>query len=64
MVASGILSCSKKVQDDDPQSELVTGAAAADHDSDHMQYGLTGSFQSASDKEQPFDSSTYVAASD
>jgi hypothetical protein len=41
MVASGILSCSKKVQDDDPQSELVTGAAAADHDSDHMQYGLT-----------------------
>ncbi len=41
MVASGILSCSKKVQDDDPQSELVIGAAAADHDSDHLQYGLT-----------------------
>ncbi len=41
MVASGILSCSKKVQDDDPQSELVIGAAAADHDSNHMQYGLT-----------------------
>jgi hypothetical protein len=41
MVASGILSCSKKVQDDDPQSELVIGAAAADHDSDHMQNGLT-----------------------
>jgi hypothetical protein len=41
MVASGILSCSKKVQYDDPQSELVIGAAAADHDSDHLQYGLT-----------------------
>jgi hypothetical protein len=41
MVASGILSCSKKVQDDDPQSELVIGAAAADDDSDHLQYGLT-----------------------
>jgi hypothetical protein len=41
MVASGILSCSKKVQDDDPQSEPVIGAAAADPDSDHLQYGLT-----------------------
>lgn len=41
MVVSGILSCSKKVQDDDPQSELVIGAAAADDDSDHLQYGLT-----------------------
>ncbi len=41
MVGSGILSCSKKVQDDDPQSELVIGAAAADRDSDNLQYGLT-----------------------